>query len=495
MANRHAQRPRAPSPPRSPTFDNFNVLRRQQEVERKSNAAPQLPPARRPLPTTTTSYKSAYEDNYDTDNTYSVVQDDQTIEFRAATKTPISATPKTPNLPTKLGRMFGDSEAENDDKRALGRRLNGSLSSNASSSSSLRGGSLSSLYQARKNGMANYDSATVEQIKAQFQAQIESMLQSQERNSRMGNNSSSSNLVNSTKQNGVNIGPLKNGHIPSAAERELNVIRELQRGKSFVEARTAVQKQIERMFSTAQSGANAVSDKSTKDFEVKNTEDKTDSPFRRFAATASASSSSLLTNPHNGSKVMASGRIQHTMHGVSHALPGEELDIEPPPPVHYGIDQALRNGSVALNSRRSGGQMQQHQSENVKNFFSNDDLRTVGQRDPPTSTLLTKSPALKRLVQSHDSLNVNDTNEQRDSIVSQAGLRSKSREEISVQTDRPPNLGNIDISNRSTSTSSLSQPRLSRSTDAETPSSLKTGEKLEHWPIGTSLMNIIADGK
>jgi hypothetical protein len=74
--------------------------------------------------------------------------------------------------------MFGDSEAETDDKKV--RRPNGSLSSNgSSSSSSVRGGSLSSLYQARKKGLSTYDSVTVEQIKAQFQAQIESMLQSQ----------------------------------------------------------------------------------------------------------------------------------------------------------------------------------------------------------------------------------------------------------------------------------------------------------------------------
>ena len=45
MASRYAQRPRAPSPPRSPTFgrastaisgDNFNILRRQQQVSANS---------------------------------------------------------------------------------------------------------------------------------------------------------------------------------------------------------------------------------------------------------------------------------------------------------------------------------------------------------------------------------------------------------------------------------------------------------------------------
>ena len=65
------------------------------------------------------------------------------------------------------------------------------------------------------------------------------------------------------------------------------------------------------------------------------------------------------------------------MHGVSHALPGDDNDIEPPPPVHYGIDQALKNGSVALNARRQSSNQQQQQ-EHVKNFFSNEDLRNVG---------------------------------------------------------------------------------------------------------------------
>jgi len=36
------------------------------------------------------------------------------------------------------------------------------------------------------------------------------------------------------------------------------------------------------------------------------------------------------------------------MHGVSHALPGDELDIEPPPPTHYGIDQVIISFLEAL---------------------------------------------------------------------------------------------------------------------------------------------------
>ena len=45
----------------------------------------------------------------------------------------------------------------------------------------------------------------------------------------------------------LNKGPIKNGHIPSAAERELNGIKDIQRGKTFLEARSAVQKHIENM--------------------------------------------------------------------------------------------------------------------------------------------------------------------------------------------------------------------------------------------------------
>merc|ERR1711988_1336609 len=55
-------------------------------------------------------------------------------------------------------------------------------------------------------------------------------------------------VANGLKLNPVHHnGPIKNGHIPSAAERELSGIKDIQRGKSFLEARTAVQKHIEKM--------------------------------------------------------------------------------------------------------------------------------------------------------------------------------------------------------------------------------------------------------
>ena len=44
--------------------------------------------------------------------------------------------------------------------------------------------------------------------------------------------------------------------------------------------------------------------------------------------------------------------VKHSMHGVSHAIPGEMDGIEKPLPVHYGVDQAIRSGSVALKAGR-----------------------------------------------------------------------------------------------------------------------------------------------
>ena len=145
--------------------------------------------------------------DFDSDNTYSLVQD--SMRDRKMTQV------------ARIDRMFGDSANEDDfrDNRRDNRRPNvhsgnnkfGSVSSNSTNSSSLREsggqnglqggqGSLSSLYHARKQGLPSmapplppvfaekgqnpngtYDAATVEQIKAQFQAQIEAMMLSQVR--------------------------------------------------------------------------------------------------------------------------------------------------------------------------------------------------------------------------------------------------------------------------------------------------------------------------
>ena len=229
--------------------------------------------------------------------------------------------------------MFGDSV----DPSPTGSVLSASPSSSSSVASNNAAEELASLYHATRNGgrlppktggggggpNKKYDSVTVEQIKAQFQKQIEAMLQSQERhettpasaalNKRPPPPPSALLDTNRVKlqvpspprphpknhQQQQQHPGLRSSHLPGPAERELTGIRDLQRGKSFAEARTAVQKHIEKMFNGADGAAGE-------------------------------------TNLH--------GRpIKHTMHGVSHRRPGEdEEDIEPPPPTHYGVRQVSR---------------------------------------------------------------------------------------------------------------------------------------------------------
>ena len=130
-----------------------------------------------------------------------------------------------------------------------------------------------------------------------------------------------------TATNKLNIssGPIKNGHIPSAAERELSGIKDIQRGKTFLEARSAVEKHIEKMLT--------------------NNNQPNTSPTTNGLIPSSTPSS----HTPDSRKIEA---IKHSMHGVSHAIPGEMDGIEKPLPVHYGIDQAIRSGSVALKSGR-----------------------------------------------------------------------------------------------------------------------------------------------
>lgn len=137
-----------------------------------------------------------------------------------------------------------------------------------------------------------------------------------------------------------NNGAIKNGHIPSAAERELNGIKDIQRGKSFLEARTAVQKHIEKMLHNSNQS--------------------------QCLQTASTASPIPGTPNVQHQKLDV---VKHSMHGVSHAIPGELDDIEKPPPVHYGVDQAIRSGSVALKA----GNL----SRNRGQFLSNESLTTI----------------------------------------------------------------------------------------------------------------------
>lgn len=193
----------------------------------------------------------------------------------------------------KIDRLFGDS-VQSSPVNTMGRSA---------------GGSLASLYQARK---AN-DSATVEQIKQHFQKQIEQMLQSSERHEAtrniepppqfrpsMENNESSQKFRQKiTVQDpplfsraSVTTNTLGN------EENEVN-FQNIPRGKSFLEARSAVQRQIEKMF-----------------VDANDMDDFTHKP----------------TNA-----------IKHSSHGVSHVTPDEEDTYLPPPPVHYGVNQALKS--------------------------------------------------------------------------------------------------------------------------------------------------------
>jgi hypothetical protein len=123
------------------------------------------------------------------------------------------------------------------------------------------------------------------------------------------------------------------------------------------------------------------------------------------------------------------------MHGVSHALPEDDLGIEPPPPVHYGMERALKSGSVALGSRRPNRQ----QPDRSKTFFSSEDLRNAGRAD--ASPAPEKSPASRRMAQSHDSLNFDD-----DASKIDHPSRSRARV-VPDHTDRPQHLSYTDISN------------------------------------------------
>ena len=156
------------------------------------------------------------------------------------------------------------------------------------------GGSLASLYQARK---AN-DSATVEQIKQHFQKQIEQMLQSSERHNR--HDSPRNFPLQPPPQFRPSGAPLPPSRV--ADNTRVSTKTNIERGKSFHEARTAVQKQIEKMF--------------------------------------------VDTKEKDQDQVGHSPGIKHASHGVSHVRPEEEEQYQGPPPVHYGVtSSALRAAS------------------------------------------------------------------------------------------------------------------------------------------------------
>ena len=308
-------------------------------------------------------YGSSEDDSesLDSDNTYSVVQDSM-LGGSASSSRPPPMPPKTKimmnstkNKSSGNNRMFGDSVNPSPASSVTG----SSASSSGGSSPTTTG-----LYQKRAQtqrratvagalggkaggvgGMSKYDAETVEEIKAQFQRQIETMLQSQERNSR--NNTMA---VATPKSPAAR---LSTSHLQSEREKELDDIRDLQRGKSFLEARTAVQKQIERMFSEAAVGGGV----------------------------PPTGGAPVGGNP--GSKETLG--IKHTMHGVSHQLLEDgSSDIKPPPPVHYGIRAAIKQ--IAINS---GGDADERVSNSNNKWKSVESLTAAGrqpaaERPPPT---------------------------------------------------------------------------------------------------------------
>ena len=58
---------------------------------------------------------------------------------------------------------------------------------------------------------------------------------------------------------------------------------------------------------------------------------------------------------------------------------GELDDIEKPPPVHYGVDAAIRSGSVALKTgghNNHGGNLSSSR-KHANHFLSNESLTTI----------------------------------------------------------------------------------------------------------------------
>ena len=113
------------------------------------------------------------------------------------------------------------------------------------------------------------------------------------------------------------------------------------RGKSFLEARSAVQRQIEKMFIEANNddGENGVG-----------------SPCSG-----------------GGPSKHSPGIIKHTMHGVSHVSPEDEDKYCTPPPVHYGVQEALRSrreSSAVMAERLSANSPPARTESTTENFNS-----------------------------------------------------------------------------------------------------------------------------
>lgn len=157
---------------------------------------------------------------------------------------------------------------------------------------------LSSIYQARKSG-----DRTVNVLKKQFQNQIGRVV------------SDVKNDGNNVNENGVamNSRLQRSGYIPSSNEKEMREFKKLNREKSFDEARTAVQSQIEKIFQKAaakKAGQLGLID---------------GRPVVGGAGTEGQAGVPIGSPPR-----------RYTMHGVSHLAP-EEMSIMSPLPIHHGV--------------------------------------------------------------------------------------------------------------------------------------------------------------
>ncbi len=178
-----------------------------------------------------------------------------------------------------------------------------------------------------------------------------------------------------------------------------------------MEARTAVQKHIEKMLHNNNSNNVATSSNGGP---VNGTGD------------GNQARSPLMQPLHQKNE----NNIKHTMHGVSHAIPGELDDIEKPPPVHYGVDAAIRSGSVAL------------KQQPARNYFSNENLMNI-----------VKEPSLARGTSTDSIINVRVTSPETSPSPTSPAFGSVS----------PLNKKIIHVSNRGSDQNATGSPKLNTS--------------------------------
>ena len=169
----------------------------------------------------------------------------------------------------------------------------------------------------------------------------------------------------------------------------------IERGKSFQEARSAVQKQIEKMFVDSK--------------------DKDEGESRNQG-------------------------IKHVSHGVSHVTPDEEDIYNPPPPMHYGVNQALKSLSS------SPAQPPTSSSVSSMSQFSRDSVTHVLTRDKSSSqhhqTPIERNAKVL-------TFNTSALSSSPDRVSRVSNLNNNNNSSInSINSSSNNNIGNIDFSKR-----------------------------------------------